>query len=206
MTPATLGLLFLLGTSLAAAPGALNVETLRRGARHGFRAAVVVQVGALLGDAVYVGLTAGAVLLGLQVDALLPACMLLGGGALLWTAFRIVHPAPGGDADGPPDPRRGLALGAALALSSPLTLVFWAAVTGLLDTRLGRGPTAVELALVALVYAASVLLWAGGLSAVAAWGRRLARPRLARLLHVTCAGLLALWGVQLLATAAVAMT
>jgi threonine/homoserine/homoserine lactone efflux protein len=203
MTVASVSVLFLLGLTMSAAPGALNVETVRRGVRHGFSAALTVQVGALLGDAVWVAATLVGVALGLQTTQALPACLLLGGAVMLWTAWHIMWPrAEPRAGDGPPHRHRGLALGAALALSSPLTVVFWAAVTGMVRQDLGRSATTTELALIGAAYVCSVLVWALGLSVVAAWGRRLVRPGTTRLLNVGCAALMALWGAQLIGRAA----
>jgi L-lysine exporter family protein LysE/ArgO len=130
--------------------------------------------------------------------------MLVGGAALLWTAWQILRPErrPTAAAPGLPSPRWGLLLGAALALSSPLTVVFWAAVQSMLADQLGRTATTSELAVVAAAYALSVLVWAFGLSAVAAWGGQLVRPGATRVVSLGCAALLAGWGVQLLGRAA----
>ncbi len=204
MTPASLALLFLLGLGLAAAPGALNVETVRRGLRHGFGSAVTLQLGALLGDAVWVVAAAVAGASGADLTSAGPACMLLGGAALLWTAWQILRPEGRPTRPGAmlPSPRWGLALGATLALSSPLTVVFWAAVQSMLSDRLGRTATTTELAMVAGAYALSVLVWAVGLSGAAARGGRLVRPQATRTVSLACAVLLAGWGVQLLGRAA----
>lgn len=201
VTATSLGLLFVLGLTLSAAPGALNVETARRGLRHGFAPALTLQLGALLGDAVWVVATLAALALGLQTSAALPACMLLGGAAMLWTAWQILRPAS--RADGPvPSRGGGLALGAALALSSPLTVVFWAAVAAMVRQDLGRGATGRELALVGLAYVLSVLVWALTLSGLTAWGGRLVSVAPTRVLNLGCAAVLAAWGVQLVARGA----
>jgi chemosensory pili system protein ChpE len=199
VTPASMMLLFLLGLGLSAAPGALNVETLRRGVRHGFSSALTVQLGSLLGDALWVGVAVGAVRLGLQAPIAGSGCMVLGGAALLWTAWHILRPA--GTVQERPSHRRGLAVGALLALASPLTVVFWAAVQTMVSDELGRSATSSELAVVVGVYVLSVLLWAVGLSAAAAWGGHLVAPGPTRVVNVCCAVLLAGWGVQLLGRA-----
>jgi threonine/homoserine/homoserine lactone efflux protein len=211
VTPTSLALLFVLGLGLSAAPGALNVETVRRGMRHGVSSALTVQVGALLGDALWVAGTTAAVALRLHSSLAAPAFMALGGGALLWTAWRVWRP-PGtspavptaapvrGHAPGAVG--RGLVVGAVLALSSPLTLVFWAAVQAMLHEELGRRPAPTELALVCGAYMSSVLAWGLGLSLAAGWAGHLVGQGRARLLNLACAALLALWGVQLLGRAA----
>ena len=206
MTPASLALMFLLGLGLSAAPGALNVETVRRGLRHGFGSALTLQLGALLGDAVWVSMAALAVAFGAHAPLAGPACMVLGGAALLWTAWHSLRPEPAHRLQrGLASPRWGLAVGAALALSSPLTAVFWAAVQTMLSDQLGRPATAGDLALVASAYALSVLVWAIGLSGVAAWGGQLIRPRATRLVSLASAAFLAAWGVQLLSRAAIGL-
>ena len=202
MSATSLSLLFLLGLTMSAAPGALNVETVRRGLEHGFSAALTVQLGALFGDAVWVAATMVGVVLGLQTSAAAPVCLLLGGVVMLWTAWRILHPR------GEPAPasrNQGLVLGAVLALSSPITLVFWAAVTGMIREEQGRAVTPTDLALVGAAYLLAVLTWAVGLSGVSAWGQRRARPGPIRLLNLGCAALMALWGAQLIGRAAGAL-
>lgn len=203
MSATSLSWLFLLGLALSAAPGALNVETVRRALRHGFGAALTLQLGALLGDGLWVALTATAVALGGQTGPLMPACMVLGGVALIWTAWQILRPRVAGEPPAAaPSRRRGLALGAALALSSPLTVVFWAAVTAMLGRDLGRAVEPAELGLVAVIYVLSVLLWAVTLSCLATWGRHLLRPFSGRAADLCCAALLAMWGVRLIGQAA----
>ena len=200
MSATTLALLFVLGLTLSAAPGALNVETARRGLRHGFVPALTLQLGALAGDAVWVLATLAGLALGLQTSAALPACMLVGGAAMLWTAWQILRPASREDRP-LPSRRGGLALGAVLALSSPLTVAFWAAVTAMVQQDLGRGATGLELALVGAAYVLSVLVWALTLSGLTAYCGRLLSIAPTRLLSVGCAAVMAAWGVQLIGRA-----
>jgi hypothetical protein len=59
---------------------------------------------------------------------------------------------------------------------------------------------------IGVAYVLSVLVRAVGLSAVAVWGSRLARPGATRLLDLVCAALMALWGAQLIARGAGVLT
>jgi threonine/homoserine/homoserine lactone efflux protein len=216
MDAALVATIFALGVALSAAPGALNVETLRRGLHHGFWPAFQIQLGALAGDAVWiVTVTVGAVL-GMGSPHVMSACMVAGGVLLLFTAWRAVRPALGADGGSIeaagrrdwPDAgsatremqrvhRRGFALGGLLALSSPLTVAFWAAVNGLLRDNLGRAPTTSELIIVGAVYVTSLVTWGVIASAFAVWGRQWLRPAALRVVNVGCAVLLVAWGVQL---------
>jgi chemosensory pili system protein ChpE len=70
MSLSLLAMAFGLGLLLNAAPGPVFAETVRRGVRGGFRAALAVQVGSIAGDAAWavVGLVSIGLLL--QLDAL----------------------------------------------------------------------------------------------------------------------------------------
>jgi hypothetical protein len=77
---------FLLGLLFNAAPGAVFAETVRQGTRGGFRPALAVQLGSLVGDALWglVGLAGVGVLL--QLDWLRWPVGIAGSAYLLWLA------------------------------------------------------------------------------------------------------------------------
>src|SRR5438270_5164808 len=80
-----------LGIAYNAAPGAVNTEALRRGLARGFRPALLVQLGALIGDLLWaaLALTGTAFLTQRQsvrlVLGIAGACFLL---RLAWNAFQ----------------------------------------------------------------------------------------------------------------------
>jgi threonine/homoserine/homoserine lactone efflux protein len=121
----------LLGIAYAAAPGVVNTECLRQGVSSGFRPAFLVQLGALLGDAVWAmiafsGLTALARLSSvLDVLGLIGALVLC---KIALDAFRdALHGRPSGDAALQSRPlRTGLIFG----LANPAALAFWSGLGG----------------------------------------------------------------------------
>jgi threonine/homoserine/homoserine lactone efflux protein len=131
---------FVLGWSVAWAPGPINAELIRRAVGRGFFVAYVVALGASSGDAVWALVTAAGaglfltgatarLVLGVVSTALLLAlAYLFLTGA--WRAIRTRHasatPAPGRfETSG-----AGYALGLGMALTSPWNLAFWLAVMG----------------------------------------------------------------------------
>lgn len=75
---------FVLGLVFNAAPGAVFAETVRRGATGGFRPALAVQIGSLVGDATWALLGLLGVGLLLQLDLLRWPVGLAGAAYLLW--------------------------------------------------------------------------------------------------------------------------
>ena len=78
---------FLLGLVFNATPGAVFAETVRRGASGGFKAALAVQIGSLVGDATWAVLGLMGVGLLLQVDALKWPVGLVGAAYLIWLSW-----------------------------------------------------------------------------------------------------------------------
>ena len=82
-----LGMAFLLGFIFNAAPGAVFAETVRRGMSGGYRVALSVQFGSLVGDAVWAILGLAGIGLLLQADMLKIPVGIAGSGYLAWLAW-----------------------------------------------------------------------------------------------------------------------
>ncbi|MEC8549699.1 MAG: LysE family transporter, partial [Pseudomonadota bacterium] len=78
---------FLLGFIFNAAPGAVFAETVRRGMSGGYRVALSVQFGSLVGDAVWAILGLAGIGLLLQADMLKIPVGIAGSGYLAWLAW-----------------------------------------------------------------------------------------------------------------------
>lgn len=122
---------FLLGLVFNAAPGAVFAETVKQGARGGFKPALAVQVGSLTGDALWavLGLTGVGVLL--QAESLRMPVGIAGVAYLLWLAWDSWRAAGqhldtrGSDAA---SHRSALKTGALLSLTNPQNVAYWAAM------------------------------------------------------------------------------
>lgn len=194
---------FGLGLALSAAPGALNVESVRRGVSGGFWPALEVHVGALLGDGVWMLVALLGVTFSVQHAHLPTLFMALGGAFLLWNAWQIARtqwfrPAV---LPLPQHGRHGMLVGALLALGSPLTVAFWAGLNGMLVATAGSAVAASDVLVLCSAYVLSVLAWGAALSALAVWGQRMIRPAIWRWWHAGSVLLLSGWGVQMLWTA-----
>ena len=125
-------------------PGAVLAETLRRGLLHGFTPALLVQVGSLVGDAVWavIGLTGIALLI--QHDAVRVPLTLVCALYLAWLGVRSLIDAWHLPAAGSAPARSGqnaLAVGAAISLANPKNIVYWGALGSALSGIVGATPS-----------------------------------------------------------------
>jgi len=168
----------LMGLAYVAPPGPVNVETIRRGAADGFRGALGLQIGSLVGDLFYAALA----LLG--VGTLLPPALLrlglapLGAAVLAYLGYCALRDgvhglrAPGiigtATGDGASAMRRGILAGVGISLANPFSLAFWLTVGGTILPH-ARGSVASLLA----AFFAGILAWAVALP-VLTWACRAA--------------------------------
>jgi threonine/homoserine/homoserine lactone efflux protein len=188
-----------LGAAYAAVPGAVNAEALRRGMAGGFRPALLVQVGSLVGDAFWaaLGLTGGAALA--SVDALAVALGLVGAGflfALARSAFAAAFAARPADL-GAVNAGGSFAVGLAFGLANPAGIAFWAGVGGGLLGLSGGRAAVDEVALFLAAFTVGAWLWGCGMAALVGWGRRFAGSRVFRCVNALCGVALSYFGVRL---------
>ena len=188
-----------LGAAYAAVPGAVNAEAMRRGIGRGFRPALLVQAGSLVGDVVWalVGISGAAMLV--RFEALALTLGLIGAGfllALARTAFVETFaggrvPDSGGQSGG------DFAVGFVFGLANPAGVAFWAGVGGgVLATGEGVATERAALFLAAFLVGAS--WWGCGMALLVAWGRRFTGARLFRWVNVLCGVALGWFGLGLL--------
>lgn len=191
---------FGLGVAYNAAPGAVNTEALRRGLARGFRPALLVQLGALIGDATWaaLALTGTAFLVQSRplrlVLGIAGACFLL---RLAWSALQEAWsgglPGADGDASG-----GDFATGAVFSLANPFALAFWTGIgAGLATTGTDGAPTA-RFAVLFGGFVLGALLWCLCIPIVIGGGRRLIRPTLFRWINFLCGMGLSYFGLTLL--------
>lgn len=179
---------FGLGVAYNAAPGAVNTEALRRGLARGFRPALLVQLGALIGDATWAALALTGTAFLVQhrplrlVLGVAGVCFLL---RLAWSALQEAWSgglprAHGGVARG------DFATGAVFSLANPFALAFWTGIGAGLAATDPVAPPAGRFALLFGGFVLGALLWCLCIPVVIGWGRRFVRPALFRWINALC--------------------
>ena len=164
----------LFGFAFNVSPGAVFSETLRRGLTGGFRPALLVQLGSLIGDAVWalLGLTGLALLLGYeQVRIPDPGlCRLPGLARRTRLARRLASAAGGGGC------RRAGAQPSAPArrslLSNPKNVVCWGALGSALAGIVDGTPNQAQSLVFFAGFMLSSLIWCFCCAALVDWLRR----------------------------------
>lgn len=164
----------LFGLAFCASPGAVFSETLRRGLTGGFRSALLVQLGSLIGDAVWalIGLT-GLVLLLTEDGVRLPltiACAAY----LAWLGVQGLRDAwrpPAQETDHAPG-RNAFGAGALLSLSNPKNVVFWGALGSALAGIVEGTPSNQQMVVFFAGFMVASLLWCFVCAALVDWLRR----------------------------------
>jgi chemosensory pili system protein ChpE len=193
-----------LGMAYNAAPGAVNTEALRRGLARGFRPALSVQLGALIGDLLWAALafTGTAFLVQRQSARLIlgitGACFLL---RLAWNAFQEAwhagHPPHQTTRTQNNASARGdFATGAVFSLANPFALAFWTGIgSGFATTG---GASSGRFVSLFLGFAFGATLWCLSIPVLIGWGRRFVRPGLFRWLNALCGLALGYFALSLL--------
>jgi chemosensory pili system protein ChpE/L-lysine exporter family protein LysE/ArgO len=181
---------FGLGLLFNAAPGPVFAATVQVGVRGGFRPALAVQLGSIVGDGVWavLGLTGVGVLL--QLEVLRLAIGLAGASYLLWLAWQSWRASReefvvGGDVDA--DTRRAWRSGILLSLTNPQNVAYWAAVGSALGA-LGIGaPTIGDYAAYFAGFMLSSVVWAFTFAALVDRVVTGTGTRYARITYLACA-------------------
>lgn len=152
---------FFLGLVFNAAPGAVFAETVRQGARGGFRPALAVQIGSLVGDALWALLGLAGVGLLLQLESLRMPVGVAGAAYLSWLAVDAWRAASRefGLAAAQVRPRRALRTGMLLSVTNPQNIAYWAALGSALGAVGVQEPTSADYGLFFAGFMASSLVW-----------------------------------------------
>ena len=166
------GMAFLLGFVFNAAPGAVFAETIRRGVDGGYRPALAVQIGSLVGDAAWAILGLAGIGILLQTDLLRIPVGIGGAGYLAWLAWdswreSVTPPEPGvetGSAAG-----SALRSGAILSLSNPQNVAYWAALGSAFGAVGVSNPGQLEYTLFFAGFMTSSIIWCFVCAGTVSW-------------------------------------
>lgn len=181
---------FLLGLIFNATPGAVFAETVRQGVRGGFRPALAVQVGSLVGDALWAVLGLVGIGLLLQLEALRLPIGAAGVAYLLWLAhdaWRAASREFSLDVGGELQHRRALRAGVMLSVTNPQNVAYWAALGSAMGAVGVHAPTGTDYAIFFAGFMVSSVLWCFFCAAVVDRLFRRSGMRWARVTYKLCA-------------------
>lgn len=182
---------FFLGLIFNAAPGAVFAETVRQGVRGGYRAALAVQIGSLVGDAVWAVLGLIGVGLLLQLEALRWPVGMAGVAYLLWLAWdswkAASHEFSVAPAQAASSQRKALKAGAVLSLTNPQNVAYWAAMGSAMGAVGIAQPVPADYAVFFAGFMVSSIVWCFVCSAIVDKLFRNAGARWARITYKLCA-------------------
>lgn len=181
---------FALGLIFNAAPGAVFAATVREGVRGGFRSALHVQIGSLVGDATWAVLGLLGVGLLLRADALRLPVGIAGAMYLCWLAFDSWRAASREFSlerveDG--SPRKALREGVLLSITNPQNVAYWAALGSALGSLGIHEPSAGDYGVFFAGFMASSVAWAFVCAALVDRLFRNASARWAKVTYKLCA-------------------
>ena len=182
---------FFLGVLFNAAPGAILAESLRRGLKDGFVPALAVQIGSLVGDGLWVilGLLGAAVLISIpyiQIPLAITGALLLG-----YLAYKSIldglQPVPElSSISSINQSKNDLLTGAALSISNPLNITYWAALGGTISALSGETLTTAHFIVFISGFMLSSILWCFFVAGVIALTRTYLTTTIWRTMHFGC--------------------
>jgi len=190
---------FILGIAFCAPPGIITAETIRRGLNRGFRPALFVQFGSLVGDTTWslIALTGLAFLVQNNtariILSVVGVVLLL---RLAWDALNAartnieIHSSPLSE-------RGDFATGALLSLSNPFNIVFWTGLGTTVFAGIPDGPRAIHFMIFFAAFLGSALLWCFFMAGLVAWGKQWMTPNFFRWVNLICGVILVYFAVQL---------
>lgn len=191
---------FLLGIAFCAPPGVITAETLRRGLNRGFKPALSVQLGSLIGDATWATLALSGLALIFENGIVRIVLGLLGSLFLSYLAFTAMRDAAkGGLPRGTTEGARGEFLsGVFLSLSNPFNIAFWLGVGSSAVFARVENPQSIHLLFFFFAFMLGAVFWAFLFAALVAWGQRYITPAFFRWVNILCSVFLAYFAVNLL--------
>jgi chemosensory pili system protein ChpE len=180
---------FFLGLIFNAAPGAVFAETVRQGARGGYKPALAVQFGSLVGDATWAILGLAGIGLLLQLDALRIPVGIAGVVYLIylswdsWKAAKVefnVTPSAGSE-------RSAFRSGVLLSITNPQNIAYIAALGSALGALGVKAPSATDYAVFFAGLMAASIVWCFVCAWIVAQIFRRAGQRWTKLTYQLCA-------------------
>jgi chemosensory pili system protein ChpE len=181
---------FGLGLLFNAAPGAVFTATVREGVHGGFRKALDVQLGSLVGDTTWAVLGLVGIGLLLRAESLRLPIGIAGAVYLLWLSYdswRAAGVEFSVDPSAAHSSHKALRAGVMLSITNPQNVAYWAALGSALGAVGVNQPTPGDYAVFFAGFMASSMLWAFVCAALVDRLFRHTGARWARLTYKLCA-------------------
>jgi len=191
---------FILGIVFCAPPGIITAETIRRGFARGFRPALLVQFGSLVGDSTWslIALTGLAFLVQNRTAQVLLS--VVGMGIMIklaWDALKSARTSDEAPASGPASEYGDFATGAVLSLSNPFNIVFWTGIGATAFSGIPEGPQLSHFVIFFVAFMTGAFLWCFFMAGLVAWGRRFVTSAFFRWVNLACGLALGFFALQL---------
>jgi len=191
---------FILGIVFCAPPGIITAETIRRGFARGFRPALLVQFGSLVGDSTWslIALTGLAFLVQNRTAQVLLS--VVGMGIMIklaWDALKSARTSDEAPASGPASEYGDFATGAVLSLSNPFNIVFWTGIGATAFSGIPEGPQLSHFVIFFVAFMTGAFLWCFFMAGLVAWGRRFDTSAFFRWVNLACGLALGFFALQL---------
>jgi len=178
----------LLGLTLAAPIGPVNVEIIKRGLNSGFRQAILTGAGAMCADATYLTLIFFGLTSFLNNTAVINILGIAGSFILMYLGFSGIRdyfkktdqPATGGQRIF----KYSFVAGFSLAISSPMTIVWWTGVFGALMASQGPVKTNIHAFLSCLSILLGCFFWVLALAAALHWSKKIITEKKTRVISL----------------------
>lgn len=189
-----------LGLAFFAAPGPINIETVRQGVNGGAWPAFSLQLGAivaelLIGVAVFVGIVPF-----MEQPAVQLMLALCSAAVLLWIAWRALRDT--GPVKVPHSPiaaaRHSFVIGLTCALTNPLSALMWLTIAGVAAISDVAALAIGDALLIGAGYLLGALTWAVLIALFIGWSRHLIRPQVWRWWNALSGLAIGGYGVQML--------
>ena len=191
---------FILGIVFCAPPGIITAETIRRGFARGFRPALLVQFGSLVGDSTWslIALTGLAFLVQNNTARILIS--VVGMGIMIklaWDALKAARTADEAPTASPASEYGDFATGAVLSLSNPFNIVFWTGIGTTAFSGIPDGPQLSHFIIFFVAFMTGAFLWCFFMAGLVAWGRRFVTSAFFRRVNLACGLALGFFALQL---------
>jgi len=199
----------LLGLTLAAPIGPVNLEIIRRGLQSGFRQALLTGVGAMSADATYLTLIFFGMISFLNIALIKITLGLAGSLILIYLGFLSVkeffREAAAVESNSGRLFKSSFITGYVLAISSPMTIVWWTGVFGALLTAQTGRQTSFSAFWSCLSILLGCFLWVVFLATALHWGKRIINDKMVKMISLIAGLFLIVFGFYFLFRAGILM-